>query len=70
MDFDRLAGTYVWCADNHGGQCSREYRVLSRISARGLKLSDSAFDGIRTGAPGWEAAHETYAALDADRAGD
>jgi hypothetical protein len=67
MANDQMAGAYVWCADNHGGQGSREYRVMSRIAARGIRLSDSAWDGIRNGSEEWEGAHEVYAALDADR---
>ncbi len=65
MGFDKLAAVYVWCADNHGGQGSREYRIMSRISARGISLSDRAWDGIRDGGnPDWEEAHEIYTTLD------
>ena len=64
MSFERMAGVYVWCADNHAGQGSREYRVLSRIAKRGLNLSDRAWQAIREGGdPDWEEAHRTYEAL-------
>jgi len=66
MSFERMAGAYAWCADNHGGQGSRKYRVLSRIGRRGMRLSDRAWRAIREGGdPEWEEAHRTYAALDA-----
>ena len=69
MAFDMTCGAYVWCADNHGGQGSREYSVMSRIAARGIHLSDSAWRQIREGGDEWAGAHEVYRALDADRHG-
>lgn len=64
MSFERMAGVYVWCADNHWGQGSREYRVLSRIAARGMRLTDRAWRAVREGGdPGLEKAHQTYESL-------
>jgi hypothetical protein len=49
MSFDKLAAVYVWCANNHTGQWSREYRIMSRIVKRGLHLTDSAWEAIQDG---------------------
>ncbi len=44
--FQTYAGIYVYCMDYHGGQWTRLYRLLSRIS-RVLKLADSQIKEIR-----------------------
>ena len=33
MDFDKLATLYVFCADYHGGQWSRLYRLMCRLES-------------------------------------
>ena len=33
--FDRYGALYIVCADSHGGQWSRGYRLLSRLIQRG-----------------------------------
>lgn len=38
MSFEKLATVYVFCADYHEGQSSRLYRILSKISSKGLDL--------------------------------
>ena len=64
MDFETLAGIYVYCADYHGGQWSRLYRLMSRIR---MRLTDSAWKAIRHGrddpANEWEAARCVYRKL-------
>jgi hypothetical protein len=49
MSMDLLAALYVWCANHHEGQWSREYRIMSRIAKRGLRLTDSAWEAIQDG---------------------
>lgn len=66
MDFDTLAGIYVYAADHHGGQWSRLYRLMSRIN---MRLPDSAWHAIRDGGdPDWEHAHDVYRHLAARNA--
>lgn len=60
--FDKLAGIYVYCADYHEGQNSRLYQLMCKIDSYGLKLSDSAWDGIREGSDEWLDAHNVYSA--------
>lgn len=41
---------YVWCANHHGGQWSREYRVLSRIDRQySPRICDSGWKAIGEG---------------------
>ena len=48
MSFEKIAATYVYCMDYHGGQWSREYRILSKISTQyKLWLSDNMIDEMR-----------------------
>lgn len=67
MSFERVAALYVWCADNHGGQWSRGYRIMSRISKMGLKLTDNAWEAIQYGTgrgkDEWFEAREFYLRL-------
>jgi hypothetical protein len=66
MSFDKAAALYVFCADFHGGQNSRLYRIMSRLGGKWyrLRLSNSAWDGIRDGGDEeWEQAHEIYKTL-------
>lgn len=67
MSFDKFAALYVWCANYHTGQWSREHRILSRIAKRGLRLTDSAWEAIQDGtgraAEEWSYAHSIYRTL-------
>lgn len=47
MRFYFICALYVFCMDYHSGQTSRLYRILSRISSRGINLSDSAIKAIQ-----------------------
>ena len=71
MSFDKLAAVYVWCSDNHGGQWSRGYRIMSRISKLGLRLTDNAWEAIQHGTgrgkDEWLEAREMYLTLDSSR---
>ncbi len=71
MSFDKTAAVYVWCANNHTGQWSREYRIMSRIAKLGLRLTDSAWEAIQDGTgrakEEWSFARSIY--LQLDRAG-
>jgi hypothetical protein len=64
MDFETVAGIYVYCADYHGGQWSRLYRLMSRIR---MTLPDSAWKAIRHGRDDrsgeWEQARKVYRTL-------
>lgn len=44
--FQTYAGIYVYCMDYHGGQFTRLYRLMSRIS-RKIKLDDRTIREIR-----------------------
>ncbi len=72
MSFDKVAAVYVWCANNHQGQWSREYRIMSRISKMRLHLPDSAWEAIQDGtgraSEEWAEAHEIYKTLEARHA--
>lgn len=46
MNPDFIFALYVFCANYHSGQWSRGYRIMSRISQRGIRLSDSAWHAI------------------------
>jgi hypothetical protein len=48
LNFDFVAGLYVFCANYHRGQNSRLYRILSRLDVR---LSDSAWRAIQSDDP-------------------
>ena len=65
MSFDKVAALYVFCADYHGGQNSRLYRLMSRIARYyRLQLSNPEWDGIRDGKDEeWRGAHEIYKTL-------
>ncbi len=68
MSFDLIAAVYVWCSNNHSGQWSRGYRIMSRIAKRGLHLTDSAWEAIQDGtgraAEEWSLAREYYLRLE------
>jgi len=48
LNFDFVAGLYVFCADYHSGQNSRLYSILSRLD---ILLSDRAFRAIQSEDP-------------------
>lgn len=66
MDFETLAGIYVYAADNHSGMGSRLYRLMSRID---MRLGDSAWRAIRDISADpygdWDRARDAYATLTA-----
>ena len=74
MSFDLLGAVYVFCANYHSGQNSRLYRILSRISAKGLHLSDNAWEAIQDGkgraAEEWAYAHSLYLQLVENHGGE
>ncbi len=49
MSFDFTFALYVFCMDYHSGQWSRLYRIMSRISSRGIRVTDHAVAAIRRG---------------------
>lgn len=67
MSTDFTFALYVFCMDYHSGQWSRLYRIMSRISSRGIQLSDGDEAAIRRGKddPGneWETARTYYRQL-------
>lgn len=68
MSFDKIAATYVYCMNNHTGQFSREYRLLSRIVRQyKLRLTDRAICDIETYWPTtsneWPEANRLYRQL-------
>lgn len=74
MSFDFTFALYVFCMDYHGGQNSRLYRILSRITSRGIQIRDSHIAAIRRGKddPGneWEQARIYYRELKRKYKGD
>jgi len=68
MSLDKLAALYVFCANYHEGQNSRLYRLMSRIAARGIRLTDSAWHAIQDGdgraAEEWSYARSIYQTLE------
>ena len=46
MNPDFIFALYVFCSNYHSGQWSRGYRILSRISSRGISLRDSHIKAI------------------------
>jgi hypothetical protein len=57
MSFEKLAAIYVYCADYHDGQWSREYALSCRIQRQyRIKLNDSAWDEARE--------HDVYKSLE------
>jgi hypothetical protein len=44
--FELLSTIYVLCMNWHSGQWSRGYRILSRLSERGMRLSDGYIQEI------------------------
>lgn len=67
MNSDYIFALYVFCMDYHSGQWSRLYRIMSRISARGIQLRDSHIAAIRHGRDDrgneWESARCYYRQL-------
>lgn len=47
MNPDFIFALYVFCMNYHSGQWSRGYRILSRISKRGISLRDSHIEAIQ-----------------------
>jgi hypothetical protein len=74
MSPDFAFGLYVFCCDFHSGQNSRLYRILSRISARGIRVTDRAEAAIRRGKNDpnneWEQARTYYRQLKRKYAND
>jgi hypothetical protein len=74
MSLDLTFALYVFCSDYHSGQSSRLYRILSRITSRGIRISDHAEAAIRRGKndPGneWEQARTYYRQLKRKYAND
>lgn len=71
MSFDTIAAVYVWCSDNHSGQWSRGYRIMSRIAKLRINLTDNAWEAIQHGTgrakDEWAEAREMYLRLDSSR---
>ena len=67
MSPDFAFALYVFCSDYHGGQSSRLYRLLSRLTSRGLRITDRAEAAIRRGKDDptqeWEQARNYYRQL-------
>jgi len=67
MSFDKIAAVYVWCSDNHSGQWSRGYRIMSRIAKMRINLTDNAWEAIQCGTgrgkDEWAEAREMYLRL-------
>ena len=74
MSLDLTFALYVFCSDYHGGQSSRLYRILSRITSRGIRISDHAEAAIRRGKNDhnneWEQARTYYRQLKRKYAND
>lgn len=61
-DADMVCGVYWWCADNHSGQTSEEYAMLSL-------LSTIYKPGPLERGPNTDLAREVYQALEDDNDG-
>jgi hypothetical protein len=74
MSLDFTFALYVFCSDYHGGQSSRLYRILSRVTSRGIRISDHAEAAIRRGKNDpdneWEQARTYYRQLKRKYAND